>query len=147
MPLKSDFIFRGNNAAILFLQNSEKHCLAWFLTTVFTFLNIKYGETYKLYFKSSGKQDFLGSEVFAFFQWEGPANLGNFWLLALVSTSYVKKLPYCVYPQIICMPEIINKETKLSISRVLTTVKNSAENSIFPIWPIIELPNLRLPNT
>ena len=30
---------------------------------------------------------------------------------------------------------------------VLATVKNSAVNTIFPIWSIIKLPNLCFPNT
>ena len=59
----SDFICRSNNAPILFVQNSEEHCIAWFLTTVFTYLNLKHGETCMLSFKSSGKQDFLGLGV------------------------------------------------------------------------------------
>ena len=67
LPCKPDFIFRGNNTAILLVQNSEKHCIALFLTTVFTYLNLKHQETDKLSFKSSGKQDFLGSEVFCIF--------------------------------------------------------------------------------
>ena len=70
-PYKPDFIFRGKTTAILLVQNNEKHCIAWFLTTVFTYLNLKDRETYKLSFKSSAKQDFLGSEVFGIFQWKG----------------------------------------------------------------------------
>ena len=30
---------------------------------------------------------------------------------------------------------------------MLATVKNSAVNMVFPIWPIVELPNLFFPNT
>ena len=36
---------------------------------------------------------------------------------------------------------------KLCNFRVLATVKNSAINRVFPIWPIAELPNLCFPNT
>ena len=68
MPYKPDFIFRGNNTAIILLQNSEKHCIAWFLITVL--INLKHRETYKLSFESSGKQDFLGLKVFRIFQCE-----------------------------------------------------------------------------
>ena len=70
LPYKADFIFRRKNTAILLVQNNKKHCIAWFLTNVFTDLNLKHRETYKLSFKSSGKQDFLGSEIFGIFQWE-----------------------------------------------------------------------------
>ena len=31
--------------------------------------------------------------------------------------------------------------------RVLATVKHSAVNAVFPIWSIVELPNLCFPNT
>ena len=68
MPYKPDFIFRGNNTAIILLQNSEKHCIGWFLTTVL--INLKHRETCKLSFESSGKQDFPGLKVFRIFQWE-----------------------------------------------------------------------------
>ena len=54
----------------LISSKQQKHCIAWLLTTVFIDLNLKHRETYKLSFKSSGKQDFLGSEVFGIFQWE-----------------------------------------------------------------------------
>ena len=70
LPYKPDFIFRRKNTAILLVQNSKKHCITWFLTTVFTDLNLKHRETYKLSFNNSGKQDFLESEVFGIFQWE-----------------------------------------------------------------------------
>ena len=70
LPYKADFIFRRKNTAILLVQNNKKHCIAWFLTNVFTDLNLKHRGTYKLSFKSSGKQDFLGSEIFGIFQWE-----------------------------------------------------------------------------
>ena len=70
LPYKPDFIFRRKNTAMLLVQNSEKHCIAWFLTTVFTDLNPKSSRNYKLTFKSSGKQDFLRLEVFGIFQWE-----------------------------------------------------------------------------
>ena len=68
MPYKPDFIFRGNNTAIILLQNSEKHCIGWFLTAVL--INLKHRETCKLSFESSGKQDFPGLKVFRIFQWE-----------------------------------------------------------------------------
>ena len=46
--------------------------------------------------------------------------------------------------------DIFNKLRKPGIrdlSRVLAAVKNSAVNAVFPIWPILKLPNLRFPNT
>ena len=43
----------------------------------------------------------------------------------------------------------INLITKFfgDLHRVLVTVKNSVVNTVFPIWPIVELPNLCFPNT
>ena len=31
---------------------------------------------------------------------------------------------------------------ELNLTRVLATVNNSAVNAVFPIWPMVELPNL-----
>ena len=67
LPCKPDFIFTGT-ALLILLQNSEKHSIAWFLTTVL--MNLKHRETYKLSFESSGRQDFLGLEGFRIFQWK-----------------------------------------------------------------------------
>ena len=82
MPDKSDFIVRGNNTAIILLQNRDKHCIAWFLITVL--INLKHRETYKLSFEKSGKQDFLGLKAFRIFQCEVQQILpiiSDFWLL------------------------------------------------------------------
>ena len=64
LPYKLDSIFSRKSTAILLVQKSEKHYIAWILTTVFTDFNLKHRETYKLSFKYSGKQDFLGMEIF-----------------------------------------------------------------------------------
>ena len=32
------------------------------------------------------------------------------------------------------------------MDRVLVTVKHSAVNAVFPLWPIVEFPNLCFPN-
>ena len=36
---------------------------------------------------------------------------------------------------------LIQMEKLRSLCRVLVTVKNSVVNVVFPIWPIVELPN------
>ena len=80
LPYKPDFIFRRKNTAILLVQNSKKHCIAWFLTTFFTDLNLKHQEAYKLKFS------WVGS--FWNFPKGKSVNLaGNFQLPDLVSTS------------------------------------------------------------
>ena len=46
--------------------------------------------------------------------------------------------------------DIFNKLRKQGVqdlSRVLGAVKNSAVNAVFPICPILKLPNLCFPNT
>ena len=45
------------------------------------------------------------------------------------------------------IPMDLQTLTRALIFRVLATVKNSAVNSVSPILPIVELPNLGLPNT
>ena len=32
-------------------------------------------------------------------------------------------------------------------NKVLATVKNSTVKAVFPVWPLVELPNLCFPNT
>ena len=59
LPYEPNIIFRRKNTAILLVQNIKKHCIAWFLTTVLTDLNLKHRETYKLRFTSSVISNFL----------------------------------------------------------------------------------------
>ena len=50
-------------------------------------------------------------------------------------------------PQTPCPNRVQLKIVLKCFLRVLATVKNSAVNAVFTIWPVIELPNLCYPNT
>ena len=66
LPHKPDFIFRRKNTAILLVQNSEKHCVTWFMTTVFTDLNPNHQEAISWPLKVLENKIFLGRKFLVF---------------------------------------------------------------------------------